>query len=191
VNLEVEPADTVDEVIELYARFGSDRYDEAVTQLDHGLQCAALARHGGADDALIAAALLHDVGHLLHLRAGGEGPVPEDLHHEATGARYLGALFGPEVTAPIALHVRAKRYLAATEPGFVDSLSAGSTLSLARQGGPLDDADVRSFEANPGHRDAVRLRRWDDAGKVDDITVDPFDTYEPLLRSLQRDATSR
>ncbi len=189
MSLEVQPATTVDEVIELYERFGADRYDEAVTQLDHGLQCAALARHEAADDALVAAALLHDVGHLLHLRAGGEGSVTEDLHHEANGARFLGGLFGPEVTAPIALHVRAKRYLAATEPGFVDSLSAGSTMSLAKQGGPLDDAEVRSFEANPGHDDAVRLRRWDDAGKVDGITVAPFDTYEPMLRSLQRDVT--
>lgn len=188
MSLEVQPAATVDEVIELYARYGTDRYDETVTQLDHGLQCAALARHEGADDALVAAALLHDVGHLLHLRAGGEGPAPEDLHHEANGARYLGGLFGVEVTAPIALHVRAKRYLAATEPGFVDSLSAGSTASLVKQGGPLDDDGVRTFEANPGHADAVRLRRWDDAGKVDGIVVEPFDTYEPVLRSLQRNA---
>ena len=189
MSLEVEPAATVDEVIDLYRRFGVDRYDETVTQLDHGLQCAALARHEGADDALVVAALLHDVGHLLHLRSGGDGPVPEDLHHEATGARYLSGLFGPEVTSPIALHVRAKRYLAATVPGFVDSLSHGSTLSLVKQGGPLDDDEVGSFESNPGHDDAIRLRRWDDAGKVEGITVDPFDSFEPLLRSLQRDAT--
>ena len=179
-----DPAASVDEVLELFTRYGRDHYDEAVSQLDHALQCAALAADEGAPDELVAAALLHDVGHLLHLRDGGTGPGDEDLDHEAVGARHLSALFGPGVTGPIALHVRAKRYLCAVEPTATSSLSDGSRASLVRQGGPLDTAEVTAFEANPGHAEAVRLRRWDDAGKVDGLAVAPLEHYRGLLRGL-------
>ena len=177
-------ARSVDEVLDLYRRFGSDHYDEAITQLDHGLQCAALAGAEGATDALVAAALLHDVGHLLHLRAGGTGPEVADLDHESVGARYLAGLFGPAVTGPVALHVRAKRYLCAVEPDLVDGLSDGSRASLVRQGGPMDRAEADAFAANPGCADAVRLRRWDDSGKVEGLTVAPLESYVPLLERL-------
>ncbi|MFZ4517804.1 MAG: HD domain-containing protein [Microthrixaceae bacterium] len=178
------PAASVDEVLELFDRFGQDRYDEQVAQLDHALQCAALARRDGAPDALVAAALLHDVGHLLHLRDGGRGPADEDLAHEDVGARWLSELFGPEVTDPIALHVEAKRYLCAVEPGLTDTLSAGSRASLVRQGGPLDAAGVAAFEALDGAADATALRRWDDAGKVVGLEVVPLGAYRPLLESV-------
>ncbi len=179
-------AASVDEVLDLYRTHGTDRYDEDVTQLDHALQCAALAAAEGAADELVAAALLHDVGHLLHLRDGGAAPGADedDLDHESRGARWLSDLYGPAVTSPIALHVRAKRYLCAVDPGAVDALSDGSQASLVRQGGPLDDEGVASFRANPGHDDAVRLRRWDDAGKVEDLAVAPLDDYESLLQGV-------
>ena len=182
-------AASVDEVLDLYGRFGTDRYDEDVTQVDHALQCAALAAGDHAADELVAAALLHDVGHLLHLRAGGAPPgtavaAAGDTDHEAVGSRWLSGLFGPAVTSPIALHVRAKRYLCAVEPAALDGLSAGSRASLVRQGGPFDDDEVAGFRATAGHDDAVRLRRWDDAGKVEDLAVAPLDAYEPLLRRL-------
>ena len=180
------PAGSVDELLDLYERFGPDHYDEDVTQLDHALQCAALASAEGASDELVAAALLHDIGHLLHLRNGADGPVAEDTDHESVGARFLGGLYGPAVTGPVSLHVRAKRYLCAVEPGLVDQLSDGSRASLIRQGGPLDDAEVASFRNNAGHVDAVRLRRWDDAGKVEELVVAPLRDYEPLLRSVAR-----
>jgi predicted HD phosphohydrolase len=178
------PARDVDEVLDLFEAHGRDHYDERVSQLDHALQCAALARSEGAPDDLVAAALLHDVGHLLHLRSGGTGPVPEDLHHESVGARWLGGLFGAGVTGPIALHVRAKRYLAAVEPGLTDRLSDGSRASLVRQGGPLTPDEVTGFEALPGHVEAVRLRRWDDAGKVEGLAVGSLADHEPMLRSI-------
>lgn len=178
------PATSVDEVLGLFRRFGADRYDEEVSQLDHALQCAALARRDGAPDELVAAALLHDVGHLLHLRDGGRGPVDEDLAHEDVGARWLSALFGPAVTGPIELHVEAKRYLCAVEPGLADALSAGSRASLVRQGGPLDQVGVAAFEARAGSPEAVALRRWDDAGKVVGLHVVPLDAYEAMLFDL-------
>jgi predicted HD phosphohydrolase len=180
----LQPARDLDEVLDLFENHGQDHYDERVSQLDHALQCAALARSEDAPADLVAAALLHDVGHLLHLRSGGTGPVPEDLHHEAVGARWLGGLFGAGVTGPIALHVRAKRYLAAVEPGLTDLLSEGSRASLIRQGGPLSGSESVAFEALPGHLEAVRLRRWDDAGKVEGLAVGTLADHEPLLRSL-------
>lgn len=179
-----DPATSVDGVLELFTRYGVEHYDEAVSQLDHALQCAALAADDGAPDELVAAALLHDVGHLLHLRDGGTGPGHEDLDHEAVGARHLSALFGPGVTGPIALHVRAKRYLCAVDPTATGSLSDGSRASLVRQGGPLDMAELAAFEANPGHGAAVRLRRWDDAGKVAGLAVAPLEHYRSLLHGL-------
>ncbi len=176
----------LDELIELYTTHGAHHYDESVTQLDHGLQCAALARRDGASDALIAAALLHDVGHLLHLRDGGTGPAARDLHHEERGADLLATWFPPEVCEPVRLHVQAKRYLVAVEPGLHDVLSPGSQASLVRQGGPMSAEEVEGFERTPGHREAVALRRWDDAGKVEGLDVASFAEHEPLLRSLAR-----
>ncbi len=178
------PAASLDEVLGLYRTLGTHRYDEVVTQLDHALQCAALARRDGADDELVAAALLHDVGHLLHLRDGADGPAAADLHHEARGSAWLASLFGPGVTEPIAGHVRAKRYLVAVEPGVLEGLSAGSTASLARQGGAMDPDEVAAFVAEPEHDRAVRLRRWDDAGKVEGLDVPTLDEHAALLRSL-------
>lgn len=184
------PATSVDEVLALYTRWGADRYDEELSQLDHALQTAALADHAGASDELVVAALLHDVGHLLDLEAaaatGRSGPADTDLHHEAAGARYLADLFPPAVTAPIALHVRAKRYRCAVDPAYQDRLSAGSTASLVRQGGPLTAEDARAFEQLPGHADAVALRGWDDGGKVDGLEVPRLDAYRDLLARVSR-----
>lgn len=186
------PAGSVDEVLELFETWGVERYDEDVTQLEHALQTAALARRDGASDALVAAALLHDVGHLLELRAGGraDGRVAVDLGHEGRGARYLGALFPPAVTGPIALHVMAKRYRCAVDPTYRATLSAGSVRSLARQGGPMAPAEVARFEAHPAHADAVALRGWDDHGKELDVEVAPLGAYRDLLESVARPAAT-
>lgn len=184
---EAEPgAASVDEVLALLEWWGRERYDEEVTQLDHALQTAAHARAEGAEPALVAAALLHDVGHLLVLRAGGvaDGDVEVDLAHEARGARWLARLFPAAVTGPIALHVAAKRYRCAVDPAYHASLSAGSVRSLVRQGGPMDDGEKARFERNPAHLDAVRLRSWDDAGKDLAVTVPALASYRPLLESL-------
>jgi predicted HD phosphohydrolase len=173
-------AATVDEVLALYERWGHHRYDEEVAQADHARQTAARAAGDGAGEALVAAALLHDVGHLLVL--AGEAPDP----HERSGPAFLGALFPLAVTAPIALHVEAKRYLCAVDPGYAGRLSAGSQRSLRRQGGPLAPSDVAVFEATSGWDDAVALRRWDDDGKVIGAPVPPLAAYEELLCSLAR-----
>jgi phosphonate degradation associated HDIG domain protein len=176
----------VDDVVALFERWGRQHYDDRVSQLDHAVQCAALARRDGADDSLVAAALLHDLGHLLELDAadGEMGDLAVDRHHDARAARALARLFPPAVTAPIALHVEAKRYLCAVDEGYADTLSDGSVRSLATQGGPMSADEVARFEALPRWADAVALRRWDDLGKVEELTVAPFEDYLPLLRSL-------
>ena len=165
-------------VLALYEAWGSQPYDEEVAQLDHALQTAAHARSAGASEPLVAAALLHDVGHLLHLAGLASGP------HERTGPAFLCPLFPALVVAPIALHVPAKRYLCAVEDDYAAGLSAGSTRSLGRQGGPMSPEEVAAFEATPGWADGVALRRWDDAGKIPDATVADLSSYEPLLGAL-------
>lgn len=179
------PAASVDEVLALFEAQGRHRYDETVSQLDHALQTAALARADGATDELVAAALLHDVGHLLEMAASGDTtPAAVDLGHEARGAAWLGRLFGPDVTGPIARHVAAKRFRCAVDPDYAEALSAGSTRSLALQGGPMTPDEVAAFQALPGSAGAVALRGWDDEGKVDGLHVEPLAAYRSLLDGL-------
>ena len=166
------------DVFALYEQWGSERYDEEVAQLDHALQTAAHANAAGASDELVAAALLHDVGHLLFLAGNAVGA------HEQVGTAYLDGLFPAAVLTPIALHVPAKRYLCAVEPDYQAGLSTGSSNSLRRQGGPMTPDEVTAFEATTGFTDGVALRRWDDAGKVDGAAVAELASYEPLLRAL-------
>jgi predicted HD phosphohydrolase len=184
-------ASSVVEVLDLYESWGAHRYDEEVTQLAHALQTAALAAGAGASDPLVAASLLHDVGHLLTLRdAVGLGSVPrgEDLH-EDRGAAWLRPLFGPAVTAPIALHVRAKQYLCANDADYRNRLSAGSLRSLDRQGGPMRGAQKPAFEATAGFRDALRLRKWDDAGKLRGTPAPSLGGYRDVLERLAAEAS--
>lgn len=176
----------VDDVIALYERWGGIHYDDRVSQLDHALQCASLAEQAGAAPHLVAAALLHDIGHLLELaRSDGTiGDLAVDRGHEHVAVRALAGVFGPEVLVPIQLHVEAKRYLCAVEPGYTATLSDGSVRSLATQGGPMSADEVARFESRPEASDAADVRRWDDAGKVEHLGVAPLRHFVPLLRSL-------
>ena len=181
-------AESIDEVLELYTRHGREHYDEDLSQLDPALQTAALARAAGAPDELVAAALLHDVGHLLDLARGATSTSAasrtDDLAHEAVGARYLAGLFPPSVTGPIALHVRAKRYRCAVDPAYHDGLSTGSRRSLVLQGGPMSADEARAFEQHPAGPDALSLRDWDDGGKLDGLAVASLEQHHDLLRRL-------
>jgi phosphonate degradation associated HDIG domain protein len=168
-----------------YERLGGRRYGEDVTQTEHALQCAALAAKDGATESLIAAALLHDYGHLTEAIEDLDQP-DTDAGHEISGARLLGDVFGPAVTRPIALHVAAKRYLCAAEPGYLQSLSPASIHSLALQGGPFTAAAAERFERVRGFADAVRLRRYDDLGKDPAGASASFADYVPILRRLAR-----
>jgi predicted HD phosphohydrolase len=170
----------LDEVLDLYDRFGGEMYDEDVAQLHHALQVAALAASTGASDALVTAALLHDVGHLLTLRDEGH----QVGAHEQAGPAFLAGLFPSPVIRPIALHVAAKRYLCAVDPDYSARLSSGSVQSLGYQGGPMSADEVLAFRTTPGWTDAIALRRWDDAGKEERADVPGLASYWPLLRAV-------
>lgn len=181
-------ADAVEQLLALYRRRGHERYGERVTQLDHALQCASLAAADGAADSLIAAALLHDYGHLIDDRGHMAERDGLDGAHETVGAEALAARFGPAVTQPIALHVAAKRYLCAAEPGYLEALSPASKLSLELQGGPFSGAEAAAFIALPYAEDAVRLRRWDDWGKA--MAPERRRTLESFREALLRVASA-
>ena len=178
-----------DELIAFLRAAGDRRYDEVVTQMEHALQSAALAESVGAAPALVAAALLHDIGHLIQLPLRDRERIPSrDLHHEAVGAEYLGRAFGAHVARAVRLHVPAKRYLCAVEPAYWDGLSDGSKHSLELQGGPMTAEERRNFEAQAGWRDAVRLRRWDDGAKVPGLAVPDLSAYRETLAACRRSA---
>jgi phosphonate degradation associated HDIG domain protein len=172
-------------LLELYDRLGDDPYGEDVTQTAHALQCATHAEAAGASDAMVAAALLHDVGHLLV--AGGASPRDADDHHESVGARALASMFGPAVAAPVALHVAAKRWRCATDPTYVDELSDASRASLVTQGDAMSSAVCERFEAHPAFRDAVALRGWDDLAKDPGASTGSIRDYRQLLDHLARE----
>jgi [1-hydroxy-2-(trimethylamino)ethyl]phosphonate dioxygenase len=177
--------DVVDEICELFATKGHAAYvGEPVSQLEHAVQAAYHAEREGAGDALVVAALLHDIGHLVTKQAEDAADHGIDTRHEVLGQAWLARYFGPEVTEAIRLHVPAKRYLCATDAAYLGQLSPASVQSLALQGGTFDAAEVRQFEANPHFRDAIALRRWDDLAKVPGMDVPPLDHYRPRLERV-------
>ena len=157
---------TIAAIEQLFARHGGEQYSgEPVTQLEHALQTAHLAEQSDADDALVTACLLHDLGHLLNHQ--GETPTLRGIDdtHQYFALPFLRGLFPDAVLAAIQLHVDAKRDLCNVDPGYHDRLSEDSKRSLALQGGVFDDAAAAAFLARPGARDAVMLRHWDDLAK--------------------------
>lgn len=144
------PQQVMESIVNLFAQHGDSNYGkEAVTQREHALQAAHFARSFNAPESVVVAALLHDVGHLLH-------DLPEDAPdhgvddmHETLAFQWLEPRFIEAVTQPACLHVQAKRYLAAAEPGYFAQLSAPSVQSLALQGGPMSADEVAEFERHP------------------------------------------
>ncbi|MDH6126088.1 TauD/TfdA family dioxygenase [Kitasatospora sp. GP82] len=176
-------AGALDALEELFEGEGLGEYlGEAVTMAEHMLQAGALAEAAGASDHLVAASLLHDVGHFdgsgLKLMQG------RDNRHSHTGADWLARWFGPEVTEPVRLHVAAKRYLCAVEPSYRAGLSEASEYTLQVQGGPMEADEAAAFTAHPGAEDAVAVRRWDDQAKVAGAPTPAFAHFRPLLERL-------
>jgi len=177
--------DVLNSIAQLFEHQGRAAYfGESVSEAEHALQSAHLAEQEGADDALVAAALLHDVGHLLHGLGEDVADRGLDARHEEVGHTWLARWFGPAVAEPVRLHVAAKRYLCATDPAYLGELSPASRRSLELQGGPFTPAEVEEFQRNPHHAAAVRLRHWDDAAKIPDLAVPPLEHYRPRLAKL-------
>jgi phosphonate degradation associated HDIG domain protein len=158
---------TLEEIEGLFATRGGEQYSgEPVTQLEHALQCAAFAEAEGETDEMVTAALLHDLGHLLHDL--GETPTLRGIDdvHQFRALPFLRGTFDDAVLGPIRLHVDAKRYLCATRPGYLAALSDDSKRSLGLQGGIYNEGQAEAFIAQPGAPEAVRVRVWDDAAKT-------------------------
>lgn len=174
-----------DEVLKLFAKRGGAAYfGEPVSQLEHALQTAWLARQADSAPPLVVAALLHDIGHLLHDLRENIADDGLDTHHEQAGYDWLLARFGTAVAEPVRLHVAAKRYLSRVEPEYHAKLSPASVQSLALQGGPFSEQEACAFARLPFYREAVQLRRWDDAAKRVGLSVAALDEYRGLLADV-------
>lgn len=165
----------INDIEALFLNRGHEQYSgEPVTQLQHALQSATLAEADGADDELVTAALLHDLGHLV--QDLGETPTlrgVDDLH-QFIAIPFLRGLFSERVLGAVQGHVDAKRWLCASRPGYLEALSADSQRSLVLQGGVFDPAQAAAFIAKPGAEEAVRLRLWDDQAKSATMATPPL-----------------
>ena len=173
--------DCVDEIFALFEHHGKSAYfGEPVSQEEHALQAAYFAAEDGAPEALVVAALVHDIGHLIDARedAADRGI---DARHEDAGCQWLGRHFPPAVTEPVRLHVAAKRYLCSVDPDYLRGLSAASVKSLQLQGGMFTPEEAAEFLRQPFGNDALRLRRWDDMSKVVGLAVPELSAYRDAL----------
>lgn len=174
----------VDRIFEvLQRRGGADYGGERVTQLQHALQCAVLAAEEDAEATLVTAALLHDIGHLVHDLGASPAARGIDDRHELRGREWLAQMFGEAVTEPVRLHVNAKRYLTATDPAYFATLSAGSVRSLELQGGAFSPQLAAGFIGLPFAPEAVRLRRWDEDAKISGKPTPPLGDFLPYLEA--------
>jgi phosphonate degradation associated HDIG domain protein len=169
----------------IFEERGAEEYlGEPVTMAEHMLQAAMLAENEGAEDELVAAALLHDIGHFTSSFGTYRPDDTEDRHHDDEGARLVEPFFPPVVVACVRLHVAAKRYLCASDPAYFSKLSEASVHTLSLQGGPMSKDEVEEFRRNPFHGEAVRVRLWDEGGKMPGIVTPPFGHYAPLLQRV-------
>lgn len=187
-SMELNRDNIVDFIADIFTRRGADSYlGEAVTMSEHMLQGAQLAEHSGAEDTIIAAALLHDIGHYTNEFPDDALALGIDNHHDEAGAAVVGPFFPTIVSDCIRHHVAAKRYLCATDPDYFARLSPASVDTLHLQGGPMDAAEVARFARNPNLAAILQVRIWDDLGKDPAVTTPPFAHYAPVLQRVVDD----
>jgi predicted HD phosphohydrolase len=152
--------------------------EEPVDELSHALQTAGHALRAGADDELLAAALLHDVA-----RSPLVAQEYPEMAHEAAAAAWLAPRFSERVAWLAGAHVAAKLYLLGSDPAYRQLLSPESVKSAGDQQQhatpfPTDD---------PRWSDAVLLRRWDDAAKRVDASPPAVDLLLARVNRVRRD----
>ena len=175
----------IEDIVSLFAQRGDSLYGgELISQRDHALQAATLAENENATPLLIVAALLHDIGHLVHDLPENASNQGVDDKHESVGEAYLESTFGDQVATPVRLHVSAKRYLCAADDDYLACLSEASQVCLLLQGGPFTVAEMNEFESLRYWRDAVRLRRWDDLAKVEGVVTPSIEHFKDYMRDI-------
>jgi [1-hydroxy-2-(trimethylamino)ethyl]phosphonate dioxygenase len=175
----------IDDILATFHRSGDSVYlGEPVSLTAHMLQSAHAAERDGAPAALVAAAALHDFGHMVHDLDPDCATEGVDSMHEDVGSRFLERHFPPEVTEPIRLHVASKRYPCAVDPGYLGELSEASRHSLELQGGPFSPGEAEEFRRGPHSAAAVRLRRHDDLAKVAGLETPRLEHYRPVLEPV-------
>ena len=172
-----------DQIRDLFSERGHLAYGEGVSELQHALQAASLAQKDNAPNSLIVAALLHDIGHLLHGLSEDVADQDIDGHHERIGEKWLEEYFGPEISQPVRLHVAAKRYQCTVNPDYLAQLSPASTKSFVLQGDKMNEDEVSAFEKNPFFKDALQLRTWDDNAKDPEMETPLLEHYLPLVKA--------
>jgi phosphonate degradation associated HDIG domain protein len=179
--------DITAKITDCFRTRGDSEYGgENVTQLEHALQCAWLAEQDKEKPELVVAALLHDVGHLLHDLPDDAPDNGIDDHHENIGYRFLEKHFDLAVSEPVRQHVAAKRYLCTVDESYYSQLSEPSIVSLRLQGGKMSDEELHEFRQTPYWKDSLRLRKWDDLAKVVDLQTPTLDHYLPLIEQLKK-----
>ncbi len=177
-------ASIISDIFKLFNQRGHRQYGEDVTELQHALQCAMFSARAGEPKSVVAACLLHDYGHLLHDLGEDVAEQGLDAGHQDLGANHLALYFPTKIVTPIRLHVAAKRYLCWRQPQYFNGLSEASQQSLQLQGGVMTYEEAIRFEQNPYSDLAIRLRLYDDAGKIKDLATPELEAYRSLLESF-------
>jgi phosphonate degradation associated HDIG domain protein len=170
-----------DQIFSIFREYGSRHYGENVSELDHALQTAEFARQFGEADSIVLSCLLHDYGHMLHDLGEDIAQHGIDAKHEIIGATLLKDLFPEIILEPIRQHVAAKRYLCWKNPAYEAGLSESSRLSLQLQGGPMTDVEAQKFETNPHFIACIKVRYYDDMGKVPNMPTADLQSYRSLI----------
>lgn len=182
---QLTPDNIVAFIGDIFARRGAESYlGEAVTMSEHMLQAAHLAEQAGAEEALVVAALLHDIGHYTNEFPEDALEKGTDTYHETAGAAVLQRFFPEMIVACVRQHVAAKRYLCAVDPDYFNQLSEASVHTLKLQGGPMTEDEVNGLAANPHIVEIIQVRIWDDEGKVAGAATPDFDHYAPMIQRV-------
>ncbi len=172
----------VEHILDAFAKCGHLDYGENISMEEHMLQTAFLADENDEEDKVVVAALLHDFGHLICNMPNNTFEEGDDNYHEELGAKALQDWFEDDIVEAVRLHVDAKRYLCAANPEYKDKLSEASITTMAIQGGPMNKREMLAFRRKKGHRIAIRIRAYDDCGKMPEMRRPGLNYYIPKIK---------